>query len=438
MACAALALDLGLLGSYHRELQAGADAASLAGGAELMDDAVLYPHLRRLERYERPRPADRRDLARFERVRKAAAHHAAQNRAMGRPIKLDLNGKNDPRGDLVIGWVADPTDLESPLVPVQKAGRANSLAVQISKTRERGNPVSLLVADGLGMKGVDLNVLARATIDQRVAGFEPAGHVNVPLAPVAIEPRGRSGWFRQVVRPAGGDNDRYRVDYRTGAIAGGGDRIPEVTLRLSPRRQAGHDEDNHDDRRDKGKGRRPDKDIRHGGDDDRDDGNRDDHDADRDADRRRRTSARWVRVSREPPPAEHLAELFRRGYDRRDLAEAGGRVHVGQRLIAYQGREHRPGQWREQLRRALLGIRGEKRVWPLVIDYAVKNEPRGGEGDFAWVVTTGYVAAVVVDCQFDGDGLLITLQPCLLQTSTAITGKGETGNPWIGKLVLTR
>ena len=81
---------------------------------------------------------------------------------------------------------------------------------------------------------------------------------------------------------------------------------------------------------------------------------------------------------------------------------------------------------------ALLAVRGQPRIWLLGTELPSATEvPVLAVGDF--------LAACVVDVDEDVDGrLTIHLQPCLLQTATAMVRAGQRRNPWIGKLVLNR
>jgi hypothetical protein len=78
------------------------------------------------------------------------------------------------------------------------------------------------------------------------------------------------------------------------------------------------------------------------------------------------------------------------------------------------------------LQETLTALQGVKRIWPL----GKKNQSGSLE-------LTGFAAGQVVECSENEQGeLTLIIQPCLLQTETAILGSGAAENPWIGKLVM--
>lgn len=66
--------------------------------------------------------------------------------------------------------------------------------------------------------------------------------------------------------------------------------------------------------------------------------------------------------------------------------------------------------------------------------------PLGEVDTTSSIAIIGFVAGTIVDCRQDpnDDSLLIFVQPCLLQTPTALTRGANLRNPWIGKLLLNR
>ena len=77
---------------------------------------------------------------------------------------------------------------------------------------------------------------------------------------------------------------------------------------------------------------------------------------------------------------------------------------------------------------------GRPRIWPVVANC---SSVMGGKPTVGII---GFVAGCVAHCEMDNnDGsLIVTIQPCLLQTPTALTDGLAQRNPWIGKLLLTR
>src|SRR5207249_3527906 len=97
----ALAIDIGVIALARCELQRAADAAALAAADELLD------------RQELTGAPDQRDEEAAARAR--AVQVAGANSAGGTALALDPNAANDPQGDVVVGYVADPANLASGL-----------------------------------------------------------------------------------------------------------------------------------------------------------------------------------------------------------------------------------------------------------------------------------------------------------------------------------
>lgn len=333
------------------------------------------------------RPGNRPNLHDdVRRARRAAVAYAAANVAAAVPVECDANFENDPAGDVVVGWVDEPRSVQSPLLPWDGSGTVNTLQVRLHRTAERGNPVALWFTSILGLSQADVEARGQASIDRRVFGFRPTREDNVPLVPLAILRRGGDGWFDQAFAPADASwNDRYHVDERTGAVTPGPDGIPEIELRITPPG----------------------------------------------AEATARDNAGFLLLDKEQSSSE-LARQIATGMGRDDL-----QAHGGQLALTADGTLALPGSKSisRELIAALRGIQGVKRVWPL---YRTHRD-LGGMSVFE---LDGFVAGQVVDVQVSGDGQLIVLvQPCLLVTATALTGRTRFGpemNHWIAKLVLSR
>jgi len=384
LALIALALNSASLSTHRVQLQAACEAAALAGAAELMDPGHLYAD----GSSGYPSAAQR-----VARARERAARFAAHNGVAGKPLLLAANETNDVHGDLLVGWVEDPTSLDSPLVPWTGTGPVNSLRVQATRSHLRGNPVAMWFGRILGASDTDIVATARATVDQRVYGFRPMGHVRVPLVPMAILCfDGADVQTSQTPKPvAPGSADRFTVDPLSGHVRRGRDGIAEIELRVclvaeSPTDSAA-----------------------------------------------RAGNASLLSLNGRGLDFALLQEQIARGLTAEDLENLGGELaldHDGRRRLA--GIELWNTGQLNKLGRALLDVRGQKRIWP--------TGRRGSDwGNSAACEIEGFLAGSVVDAYLETDSCLtIVVQPCLLQTCTALVGTGRDHNPWIGKLVLDR
>ncbi len=378
--CLALALDTALVIYQGRQLQAACEAAALAGAAELLDPVALTPaglthwlatggtaaystdHQRLLHR------------AAFDRAQSLAS----ANRAGGRPVELQLTSHESAASDAIAGVVADPTSIGGPLLSSSAVPgmRSNSLLVRNSRAAERGNPLTLWFGRLVGIAEVDLRASARASLDHRVYGFRPAGHVRVPIVPLVVLTDDHDNeWTRQATTPCQpGTNDRVAIHPSHGSYNFGADGIPEVEVALPlevEQQEACH--------------------------------------------------ARMVYLA--PPAVQSASELRRQllqGYDVQDLAACGGAISLAAALpLVPPGATDRTG-----IAAALHAARGCKHIWML-----------GSETDDGRCLLTGFAAGQTVSVTRDAKQLRITVQPCQLVTCTACTGVAGPANPWIGKLL---
>ena len=382
MAILGLVVEMSLL--YHVEIQlhCAADAAALAGAAELIDEDVLYPN----------RPANQRDD--MARARQMALAYAASNHVAGAALICDANENNDPGGDLVFGWLENPANRRAAMVLSDGEQPCNTLQVIAQRTRGRGNPVHLWFTSILGFAEADARCLSRATVDQRVYGFRPTPESNVPMAPLTVRGSGTTdSWTAQATAsPMAGVNDRFWVDDRTNEVRDGSDGIPEIVLRF------------------------PFVSI---------------HDAGQPAASPAEPNAGLLVISAGAwSPA--VAELqLREGLGPDDLTSFDGEFALDEsgRLAVAGAR-----QLDKRLALAIAEIRGSKRVWPLY-----RNRHHREEAEIFEL--TGFAAGRVVDVRVEPDGAVVVfVQASVLITPTALVrplAEGEVRNPWIGKLSLT-
>ena len=132
---------------------------------------------------------------------------------------------------------------------------------------------------------------------------------------------------------------------------------------------------------------------------------------------------------------EQFARLSFIGAHAGDFAAYGGKLTLGDEIPPLVSAQFRLSQGElSDFHQVFQSghLRGKPRLWPVVADCSsAVGEPTVG--------IIGFVAGCVVDTGSDADGsLLVTIQPCLMQTPTALTGAVAQRNPWIGKLLLVR
>jgi hypothetical protein len=381
VALAALVLDLNRAAYHHRQLQSGSEAAALAAAAQLFAGGPL-------DELEAPAAgsfqtgADADVARRIRLAGEEARLFAEQNMADGRPILLHPNPANRPNGDIVMGWVDQPTRLCPPMEVWDGYGEANSVLVRARNTEAGGNPLTLWLGRMLGVPTVDVVGSARATVDQQIYGFRPVGHVHVPLVPLLLITKEGSSLFHGEAMPAETDATQgQRVTPKAS-----GHRGPVISLRLVLES---------DGELAPGPGQAV-------------------------------VAVPWVTRHDEPTLT---ARRVQRGLGPDDLVQHGGQITRG---VAYRLAKPNRIAW-DAWRRALSDLRGQKRIWATA---HLESSPDPHE---AVCRVVDFAAARLVDCTLDGNvGLRVNLEPCRMHSPTARVRPGEPRNPWIGKLVLTQ
>ncbi|MFV2070412.1 MAG: hypothetical protein ACC645_25890, partial [Pirellulales bacterium] len=370
LVCCAYAVNVGWMVYHRHQIQAVCETSALAGVAQMFENSPIASG------YYRPaglpgaaNVVHTLRVRQDARTRQHALRFAEMNTVDGRGMRLGANWSNRFDGDLVTGWVEYPTMLGAPMEPWNGQGPINSLLVRALCIASRGQALSLWASSMFGFADVDMIVEARASVDQRVVGFRPVGHVAVPMVPLMIASRGDEGE----------QSDRFTVDPRTLSVAPGRDGLQEFTIRLGRPQQSSEAVEN---------------------------------------------VARIVGFGR-TASSHDLEHQIRYGLTDDDLQWTGGViVHQGITQQAIATTEPSAASL-ATLHRALRSIRGEKRIWPV--------------GDPGTSSIFGFTALCVVECQEGEPGTLeLVIQPCVLQTCTAMVRAGEPRNPRIGKIVLTR
>jgi Flp pilus assembly protein TadG len=209
---AALVIDIGQISNARTELQVAADAAALAGTNRLLED-------RRLKG-----TADLNEVIAASRT--TARSIAGQNEVLGEYPAVDLNGSNDTAGDIVVGYIQDPTDRKNPMVFTDST-KFNSVQVHVRKNTERNGAIAMMFARIFGKKSADSGALGTATFQDGVVGFRVTdGTPFAGLVPFAL----RESYWQDLVGGTYNNGDNYTYDPDTGEVTDGPDGIPEINL----------------------------------------------------------------------------------------------------------------------------------------------------------------------------------------------------------------
>lgn len=222
--CVALVLDRLWIISAHRELQAAADAAALAGAARLADDELLSSKLNSIDRAEA--------------ARQIAATVASRNTAAGQTISVDPSPYADVRlGRVVVNEATGlPQFLETESDPT-------SVLVTAHCDRAHNNPVSLFFPWLTGQSSADVVARAEASVDNHLLGVRPLDSAPVPAWPLGVletaaDPRQTDTWIRQIEQREG--NDRFAFDGEAQQVLQHSDGIPEIVLAAPTRPDKDH------------------------------------------------------------------------------------------------------------------------------------------------------------------------------------------------------
>ena len=210
--CLALVFARLWLDAAEVELRASAEAAALAGAAQLATDARLNP-----KSVDLTTPA-----------RDAAIAIGRQNFVVGNPVQLQ-DGEN---GDVQFGTIQySPENGQAEFVPDTE--RPTTCVVRATRLQSRGTSIALFLRQLTSNTPGNAEGLAEASVDKRINGVQPNVGSPVPALPLAIlyshlDPRRHDTWQRQIDMRLG--VDRYGYDAATGSVTAGPDGIPEILL----------------------------------------------------------------------------------------------------------------------------------------------------------------------------------------------------------------
>jgi Flp pilus assembly protein TadG len=185
---AAFAVDVGYAVYVKSQLQNAADAAALAGAAELMQPYVPY------------------SLPLQSAGQKAQILQSAMANAQNRAVALAaLNSAGDVASlavgedDIVCGFL----DKHQQFWPTPPDSRfPNSVQVTARRDQQRNSPLPLFLASLFGKPTLDLAATARATAVSEVTTFSPHAGVNGKLLPIALDVRVWNQFVQNYTSPA--------------------------------------------------------------------------------------------------------------------------------------------------------------------------------------------------------------------------------------------
>ncbi len=206
----AFAVDLGYLEVAKTELQRTADASAIAAAWELI-------------RSETTSSTDM--TAQISSARAKATQFAAANPVLTLAPSVDSNSGNSAGGDIVIGYLANPSNASATL-DTSQPNSSNAVQVRVRKSAGSTNgSVPLFFAKALGLDHQDVQATATAALINNFGGFKaPSNGSNLQMLPFALD---KQTWNDLL---NGGGSDDFSYDPDTKAVAGGHDGVREVNL----------------------------------------------------------------------------------------------------------------------------------------------------------------------------------------------------------------
>jgi Flp pilus assembly protein TadG len=231
--CVALAVDLGYIIVVRNQLQAAADSAALAGASQLLDQSYLLGT---------QNTGSACDTA-MANARTQAQAFAQDNTGGGVALTLGNNANNDPTGEIVCGYIVNPSNYSDPFTPTTPSvgPYPNSVQVTVHRDGVRNGSLALFFAPVLGIRTFDMEAKATATYQGGVKGFQiqSSGYTTCKLLPFALNVWTWSNaptdpWYDATKPPGvvqGNGPDTFSRDPSTGAVTSGkSDGIHECKL----------------------------------------------------------------------------------------------------------------------------------------------------------------------------------------------------------------
>jgi len=212
LAMLAFAIDIGYLQVARTQLQHAADAAALAAVGELIDDEAPAAGLTNL--------SDDIVAARSRAVQFAAANTVCNNAPA-----LDPNTSNSTSGNVVIGYLANPSDQSASMTFTNLNQTANAVQVTVYKSSSQNGEVGLFFSRIFGTNSQAVSGTATAALLNNIKGFKaPGDGSTLGILPFALD---IDTWNAML---NGGGTDNYSWNNTTKSISNGSDGVREVNL----------------------------------------------------------------------------------------------------------------------------------------------------------------------------------------------------------------
>lgn len=208
IAIVAFAVDIGYLLHIKTELQRTADASALASCWEYLQAQPLATTVTQT----------------LAGVREKASQYALTNTVGNASPTVDLNTANVTTGDLVLGYIANPS---SPSATMNYSDPAtfNAVQVRVQSSAERNGASPLFFARIFGFSSLDLQASATAAMNRNIQGFRtPTDGTNLGILPFALD---ETTWNSLL---AGQTPDNYSWDNSAKTVQAGSDGVREVNL----------------------------------------------------------------------------------------------------------------------------------------------------------------------------------------------------------------
>jgi Flp pilus assembly protein TadG len=206
----AFAVDLGGMLVARTQLQQSADSAALAAASELVDNNALTgsPNL----------------STEIASARSKAVQYAAANLVVKVSPTIDPNASNSTSGDVVIGYLANPSD-RTQSMSFTNMNIANAVQVRVRRSTASNGEVPLFFGRIFGITSRAMEATATAAILTNFGGLKaPSDGSNLSMLPFALQV---DSWNNLL---AGHGNDRWSWDPTNQRLSHGSDGILEVNL----------------------------------------------------------------------------------------------------------------------------------------------------------------------------------------------------------------
>ena len=211
LALIALAIDVGYLLVAKTELQHAADAAALAAAADLIPDSGGL--------IGQPDMSDEITTA-----RNRAVQFAAANRVRNVAPAVDPNVSNSTSGDVVIGYLANPSD-PTQSMNLAALDKANAAQVRVRRTADQNGEVALFFSRIFGINGRAVEATATAAL--RTESFKsfkaPDDGSSLPILPITLK---LEAW-NDMLNGIGDDTLGWDADK---GLSHKGDKVLEIEL----------------------------------------------------------------------------------------------------------------------------------------------------------------------------------------------------------------